>query len=128
MSNQFISTYLYAQAFRHFLQFYHPDIIIAESAFSYRFPAVYRSLSLSLHTLRQVSYEFNQKDIVEIAPKAIKKTFSLNGNATKDQVKTELMKTQDLINKDLINFDNITEHEIDSIAIALAFKKIYLTD
>ena len=118
-TNQFCMLQLFHKTFKDLIIEHKPDVIVTETPFIHRFITAYASLKLLVDRLRLASYELLKKDIVEIAPKEVKR-FVKSGTASKEDMK-EIFNKKDIIFK--INKEKLSEHEIDSIGVVYGYIK-----
>lgn len=103
---------------------YHPDFVVSESAFfNPHTPNAFLSLSLCIHTIRNVLYRYKQI-LYTVAPKEAKLTVC-GGTATKTAIQDSIHKLKDLTIKHskVRACDKMVEHEADSIAVQYTFVK-----
>lgn len=96
---------------------YEPQAVIIESAFlNIRFPKAVIQLSQYIATIETTFRQENPMvKIYRFPPKVIKKVFSDNGAAAKDDMLTAISKVNEV--NVLVDTNTTSEHEIDAIAI-----------
>lgn len=92
-----------------------PDIVVSESAYGYSHMSALIALTLAINTLRRASKVVLNKDIILIPPTISKLSFTGHGGADKDRMRAAFMTVPFLIH-DITSADQISEHEIDSVA------------
>lgn len=101
---------------------YKINIFITEDIFIYpgRLTA-YKSLALYINALDEYINFYYHKDLLKISPKYIKYKFSSvkRGNASKADMKIALSALMNITTN--ININNLSEHEIDAIAVAYVY-------
>lgn len=125
-----VSLFLYEREFKNVFLTHLPNFVASEDAFyNPRTPNAYLSLKLCISSIQRVLYEDFKQVLYRIAPMEAKKAVR-KGNADKAAVQEAIQHLPDLILRDTKQnpISKITEHEADSIAIAYAFKKMYLPD
>ena len=120
--NYNITIYLaYEFAFKKLFDKYNKlDAVIIEGSFNKRFLLAYLALSTLKMFIAKAVYDSKELDIIELAPRYIKKHITGKGDADKNDMKISLKKYKSLIKKGL-KIKELSEHEIDSICIGITY-------
>lgn len=124
-----VSLFLYEREIRNLMLEHQPDYVTSEDAFyNPRMPNAYLSLKLCINSIQRVLYEFG-KTLYRIPPTVAKQAVR-DGTADKLAVQEAVLSLPGIVIRDTKQnpVAKLTEHEADSIAIAYAFKKLYLLD
>jgi len=105
------------QSIQSLIECYQPHILAIEDTFvNYRFPKSAIYLSQYIATIELTVMRYNRFiSIFKYAPKLIKKYMTGKGNADKDDMLAALLKNNEIL--PFVKNKNLTEHEIDSLAI-----------
>jgi Holliday junction resolvasome RuvABC endonuclease subunit len=83
-------------------------------------PAAYGPIANTIFVIERVIYFYNGfNTFTEIPPKRVKQLIGATGSADKDDVKNAVSKIKEITN--LIDINQLTEHQIDSLAIGYVF-------
>ena len=100
-----------------------PNYVASENAFSYRFVTAFAALLLTIDRIRQACHNTLHRDVYLLQPKEVKQAMADNGAATKDDMKTAVLKCENLTFRKSIakSIDTASEHEFDAIGVGYAF-------
>jgi Holliday junction resolvasome RuvABC endonuclease subunit len=105
---------------------YKPDYVVTEAAFYQPGrTAAYAALLLCIHTIEKVVAVTLHKPLFKIAPKAIKRLVTLQGDSDKLTVQEAILTNPYITLKETKQnpIEKMTEHEADAIGAAWAFVK-----
>lgn len=111
-----------SHAFREIVLEYQPNVIVCEMPFYHNLhPGAFAPLVECVFTLRNVSMDINPEiPFIGYAPMVIKKIFAGRTNAKKPDMKEALLSKPSLIKLLPTHPDQLSEHAIDSIAVAIS--------
>lgn len=123
-----IQTVYYRLILGELLPKYKPDFIVSEGAFHHKFVATLVSLTLVINSIRQASRDWCGQDINIVAPMETKKLIAKNHMAKKEEIKTAVLSTGNIVFDPSIDHvrDMLSEHEYDAIAHGYTFIHKYL--
>lgn len=110
-----------AHAFRNIMLDYNPNVVVCEMPFYHNLhPGAFAPLVECVFILRNVSMDINPEiPFVGYAPMIVKKVFAGKATAKKPDMKDALLSKSAIIKLLPTHPDQLSEHAIDSIAVAM---------
>ena len=105
---------------------YNPSQVVVEGAYGHTHMSALISLTLATNELRRASKKILNKDIIVIPPTISKVAFTGRGGSDKDHMRLAYQ-TNDYL-EGVVPDDEISEHQIDSIAHGVGFIKRDITE
>lgn len=117
--DRFVRIMKVTTAFKELLAFHNPNAIACESPFFHKLhPTAFAPLVELVFALRNTSMDYNP--IIPFflyPPRLVKRIFTGDSFAKKDQMKLALFSKQDLLSKTTTDLTKLSEHAIDAIGV-----------
>lgn len=125
MPNLSYRVHKFSKEFRELLKEYHPNTVAFETPFiNFRRPASVIPLAMIMGLITTIALDYDPYIYIhKISPSEVKNAIGAKGNSDKDGVLKAIKKNKEISKH--INLDNISDHEVDSIAVGYGFLKIF---
>lgn len=123
--SRFVRTIRIIEKIEEYVDIYNPQVIVTEAAFfNPRRPAAYTTLLEVIMGIKYGIIKDLKRPFREIPPKLVKRLFAKNGNAGKEVMEDKLkeyIRDKIVVLDKSIDLKDLTEHEIDAIAVGCSF-------
>jgi Holliday junction resolvasome RuvABC endonuclease subunit len=119
----YIKRYMMVKAFRDYLDYYNPAVVVSESPFfNPSRPASFASLSELLIGFYDELVDYNPViPFYKFAPQSVKKAMNCAGVLGKDIVLEQMKKNELIMDALKTPIDQLTEHSVDAICVGFAW-------